>query len=322
MSSSASRAWMTSGSPVWRAAAIWRAEPRACDVLRRVVVVVVEPGLADATQRGCARQPDQSSAVDVRLFGRVVRMRADRAETSSDSARRSPAPRRIASRGSRSSPCCRRRPPRARASTPSRSVGELGEVEVAVAVDEHRGLRRQPVLGRFDIAREHRLRRRQDACRRTSRVCASAHGEAALVGRHRQQVEQLRGRARHKGWARMATPADHFGGRRRAPSPCAPDRSSQRPGLLPGEVAVGLADAPRQIAASATWICCVHRLCAPARAAASARSSDRLVGLVQRAALGTTPPQFLAIIDSERCARLPRSLARSALVRLTIASWL
>ena len=35
---------------------------------------------------------------------------------------------------------------------------------------------------------------------------------------------------------------------------------------------------------------------------------------------GTIPSRFLAIIDSDRCARLPNSLARSALVRLMIAS--
>jgi hypothetical protein len=52
------------------------------------------------------------------------------------------------------------------------------------------------------------------------------------------------------------------------------------------------------------------------------RGEDRCVLGLNAPGSGTLPSQFLAIIDSERCARLPRSLARSALMRLTIASWL
>ena len=37
---------------------------------------------------------------------------------------------------------------------------------------------------------------------------------------------------------------------------------------------------------------------------------------------GSTPEKLRATIVSERCARLPRSLARSALMRATITSWL
>ncbi len=47
MSSSASRAWMTSGRPVSRAAAMCVRKPRSCASRGRVVVEIVEPGLAD-----------------------------------------------------------------------------------------------------------------------------------------------------------------------------------------------------------------------------------------------------------------------------------
>ena len=42
---------------------------------------------------------------------------------------------------------------------------------------------------------------------------------------------------------------------------------------------------------------------------------------VENPGTGTRPSQFFATIDSERWARLPRSLARSALIRLRIPSW-
>ena len=79
MSSSALRAWMTSGSPVSRAAAICVRKPCACAGPRRLVVVVVEPGLADRHDLRMRRQPDQLVGRDVELLGGVVRMRADRA---------------------------------------------------------------------------------------------------------------------------------------------------------------------------------------------------------------------------------------------------
>ena len=47
MSASQSREWITSGKPVSRAAAMWLAEARCLRVARAVVVVIVEPGLAD-----------------------------------------------------------------------------------------------------------------------------------------------------------------------------------------------------------------------------------------------------------------------------------
>ena len=46
-------------------------------------------------------------------------------------------------------------------------------------------------------------------------------------------------------------------------------------------------------------------------------SSTSPIGAFQS---GTAPPQFLATMVSERCARLPMSLARSAFMRATIAS--
>ena len=95
----------------------------------------------------------------------------------------------------------------------------------------------------------------------------------------------------------------------------------QRPGLLAGEVAVGVADhAPRSRSAPGG--------CA-ARPSPRAHGRQQRVGRVEhrRVGRGRARPGAgsaagavaCAIIDSERWARLPRSLARSALMRLTIA---
>ena len=65
MSSSASRAWMTSGSPVSRAAAIWARKPRCLRVARAVVVVIVEPGLADRRPLSDAGERATSSVVPI-----------------------------------------------------------------------------------------------------------------------------------------------------------------------------------------------------------------------------------------------------------------
>ena len=70
---------MTSGRPVSRAAAICVRKPLRLRVARRLVVVVVEPRLADRHDLRMRRQPDQLVGRDVKLLGGVVRMRADRA---------------------------------------------------------------------------------------------------------------------------------------------------------------------------------------------------------------------------------------------------
>ena len=80
MSSSASREWMTSGKPVARAAAMWLRKPLLLRVARAVVVVIVEPGLADRHHLGMTRARDQLVGRDVELLVGMVRMRADRAE--------------------------------------------------------------------------------------------------------------------------------------------------------------------------------------------------------------------------------------------------
>jgi hypothetical protein len=74
MSSSASRAWMTSGSPVARAAAIWMRKRRRLRRPRALVVVVVEPGLANADAFGMRREPHQFLGRDIGLLARVMRM--------------------------------------------------------------------------------------------------------------------------------------------------------------------------------------------------------------------------------------------------------
>ena len=79
MSSSASREWMTSGSPVSRAAAIWRAKAALLRVARRIVVVIVEPGFADRHDFRVLRPRDEIGRRHVELLMGVMRMRADRA---------------------------------------------------------------------------------------------------------------------------------------------------------------------------------------------------------------------------------------------------
>ena len=123
---------------------------------RRIVVVIVEPGLADRHDLRMFRQRDQRLGVDVQFLMGVVRMGADRAENL------------------RKFLCDRkhlRKFPHAGADGDHAAdaggagarhhgvefAGEIGKIEVAVAVDEHF----QAFASGFDIAREHRRRRRQ-----------------------------------------------------------------------------------------------------------------------------------------------------------------
>jgi len=80
MSASQSREWITSGSPVARAATMWRRKPSSCGRARRVVVVIVEPGLADGDDLRMLRARDQIVGGYVELLIGVMRMGADRAE--------------------------------------------------------------------------------------------------------------------------------------------------------------------------------------------------------------------------------------------------
>ena len=95
----------------------------------------------------------------------------------------------------------------------------------------------------------------------------------------------------------------------------------QRPRRLLGEVLIGVRHDRPDVGQHMMQLLRLHRVARPADHAVGS-AEHRLVfraeksGRRQRA---VEPPRHH---DSERCARLPRSLARSALMRLTIASWL
>ena len=157
-------------------------------VARAVLVVEVEPGLADADDLGMARRLDQAVGRALPLLLRLVRMDADRA------------PDVVVALGDRAhlvelvEPRAdgqhARDAGRAGAREHARLVaGKLGKVEMAMAVDQHqrRGLRR------LDEAREDALRRRQ---RRARHERAVEGGERPLLGRHGELIEQLARRVR------------------------------------------------------------------------------------------------------------------------------
>ena len=62
-----------------RDAAMWRRKTGLLRVLGRVVVEVVEPGLADGDAAGMLAEADQVLGEDVQFLVGVVRMGADRA---------------------------------------------------------------------------------------------------------------------------------------------------------------------------------------------------------------------------------------------------
>ena len=106
-------------------------------VARAVLVVEVEAGLADADDLGMARRLDQAVR---RASAPPPSPRADGRRPSTRrcrGARRWRAPCRTGRAACRWSACPPRRRVRARASTPASSLGELGKVEMAVAVDQH-----------------------------------------------------------------------------------------------------------------------------------------------------------------------------------------
>ena len=78
VSSSAARVWITTGRPSARRQLELRLERAPLVVARRVVAVVVEPGLADRARRADARAARSiSSSRRVVEAGRLVRMAAD-----------------------------------------------------------------------------------------------------------------------------------------------------------------------------------------------------------------------------------------------------
>ena len=140
ISSSASRAWMTSGSCVIArgrdvADGSPHAAPRAasCRSDSRV------PASPIATTIGSAAMRDKLVGGHVRLLGGVVRMRADRAVDALVALDASPsAPRNARTRVEMRDHRADAGRPRARDDRVAIGV-EVGKVEMAVAVDEHRG---------------------------------------------------------------------------------------------------------------------------------------------------------------------------------------
>src|SRR5690606_5913887 len=57
-----------------------RAQPCGLQVARCLVIVIVEPGLADAHHLGVLGELDQLACRNARFFACIVRVRADRAE--------------------------------------------------------------------------------------------------------------------------------------------------------------------------------------------------------------------------------------------------
>ena len=139
-------------------------ERRPLRLAGRVVVVVVEPGLADRHHLRIGGEPDQVFRRDVRLFGGVVRMRADRAEDVAGSARRSPGAAESAPPASRCVTMVSTPAARARSRTASRSSSKSGKSRwqwLSTSIRTRLSLSPPRLLGVLDIAREDRRRRRQ-----------------------------------------------------------------------------------------------------------------------------------------------------------------
>ncbi len=138
MSASASRVWMTSGRSSSRASAIWPRKTRFGDLGRRVIVVVVEARLADADAFGMGGEAPHGGEVARRLSRRLVRMRADGEIDVVVSLRDLDQPlSRLDPRADGDHALDARRA-RARDDRVE-FVGEVGKVEMAVAVDQPHG---------------------------------------------------------------------------------------------------------------------------------------------------------------------------------------
>ena len=146
MSWSASRAWMTSGSCVCAGRGDVTEEGDPLRLARRVVVVVVEPGFADRHDLRIGGEPHKVSGRHVGFFGGIVRVGADRAVDPRIALDQIPElreardPRRDGHDGLDSS----------RAGAIEDRVAilvEVGEIEMAVAVDEH-AIPAQPTASR------------------------------------------------------------------------------------------------------------------------------------------------------------------------------
>ena len=276
------------------------------------------PASPIATTLGCAESRTSSSAVTSGFFRRIVRMRADRAIDRVDSSPRFQGFAQSASRASKSSPCARcRRPGRARRPS-SRSSAKSGKSRWQWLSTSMRYFAARPV---------------RHSAGNTGCGAGSAVPETSALPcvRHGRKSRWSSGTARRSsslaaepgmyGWQRMRDPSNRLGGRVQHRFHALRIGLLQRPGLLRREIAVGFRHHAEYRGERQMDRLAPPSPCAPSRARRLPGRASR-VGSWIAPRFGTRPPQFLAIIDSERCARLPRSLARSALVRLTIASWL
>ena len=223
MSSHASRVWMTSGRPRSWASAIWAANAVPLDVARRVVVVVVEPALADGDRPRAARRAGRT--IVSTPWRRVVRVQPDGGPHAVVARPRRRAP---PATCARSQPDRdhrrRRRPPRASATRRRRRPGSARRRGGSGCRSSSRSRRRQLVdareqrraLGRPAGRRGSRptRRRRAGAGRRPRRAgrCAPRSawpvpGAPARRGRRRCAAPRGRRRARRRlrGRARPST---------------------------------------------------------------------------------------------------------------------
>ena len=235
MSSSASRAWMASGSAGQAGGADMGTEVRLLHVARRAVVEIVQAGLADADDPGMLRQRGDVLGRRDRRLGRVVRMDADGA------------PEIRLGLGHRRQACATAPgvvpmvtispTPAAAARASTSGTFGLGEVvEVAVGIDQHQTLRRP-------ARRSAGTRPAAPAgpCRRGSGVGQSRPAARASAGTPswssiRPMLSGMNGCSTVRDHAqRVGQHAQH----RRHPRRIGP---AQRPGRLAVDIAVGGAD--------------------------------------------------------------------------------
>ena len=315
VSASASRAWTISGRPVWRAAAIWARKLSACSVARAVLVVEVEPGLADADDLGMARGLDQRGRACAAPRSSASCGWTPTEHQTSRGARRWRAPCRTGRAWCRWSACRPRRRCAARASTPVSIARRAREVEMAMAVDQH-----QLAARRFAGSTKRGNTPAAPAARVPGTSALSKLGERPARRRHGELVEQLPAESGMKGCTAMATRRMVSASTYSTVSHAAPDRSCAAP-TAPGRRHSGWRRAITSQIASA-------RDGRPARRARARTVASSALGAVEQGAcrprrsrpwLGTLPPALLAIIDSTRWPRLPKSLARSPFIRPTMA---
>ena len=199
-------------------------------------------------------------------------------------------------------------------------VGKIRKIQMAMAVDQHgycaagaSAARRsvgKPAVGAGSLAPA------------AMPMFAAEEGKRPLIGRHRQKIEQLFRRCRHERLRQDGDLPQNLGGH--VEHRALPRRIGlgQRPWRLAGEIAIGIGDHRPDGIEHLVQLLRLHRPRAPCRSWRRRRRGSPRSAALKRRGFGSTPPNCRATIVSERCARLPRSLARSALMRLTIASWL